>query len=197
MPSIPLSIPYDTDAWIHVPLDYEGTRWRDAEEWAEWIAEAATRGREGGAEIAAAVRAEALETARFPAAHVTARFWHFPVDGHPSGMLDVFVQQRVPDGSQAVDLLPEPGFTLVDPVVEPIATDGFDTAVRRLTLNAVLPSDDAEPALLPKAEWLGIAGQWVAYVVTADHDVAQLRARLDDGDALFTALDLAREQARG
>ncbi|WP_127474081.1 hypothetical protein [Microbacterium sulfonylureivorans] len=193
MPSTPLSVPYDPDAWIHVPLDYDGTPWADAAEWAQWVAESATRGREGGAEIAEAIRAEALETARFPAAHVTARFWHYPVDGDPTGMIDLFVQQRDADGTAAADLLPEPGFTLVDPVVEPLAAPGFTSAVRRLTLNAVLPGEEAEPVLFPQAEWLGISGTWVAYAVSGDHDVAQLRARLDDGDALFAALDIASE----
>lgn len=193
MPSIPLSVPYDPDAWIHVPLDYLDTPWADAAEWADWVADNATRGREGGAEILDAVRAEALATARFPAAHVAARFWHYPIDGDPTGMLDLFVQQRDADGTSAADLLPDPGFTLVDPVVESIEAPGFSTAVRRLTLNAVLPDEEAEPVLFPKAEWLGISGEWVAYAVSGDHDVTQLRARLDDGDALFAALDLAIE----
>ncbi|WP_169580734.1 MULTISPECIES: hypothetical protein [Microbacterium] len=197
MPSTPLAIPYDPDAWIHVPLDYEGTPWENAEEWAAWIAENATRGREGGPDLAQAVRAEASEIARFPAAHVTARFWHYPIDGDPTGMADLFVQERQDDGSPAEDLLPEPGFTLVDPVIDVIDAPGFGSAVRRLTLNAVLAAEDADPVMFPKAEWLGVTGRWVAYVVSGDHDVVQLRARLDDADALFAALPAAISESAG
>ncbi|QKJ20693.1 hypothetical protein [Microbacterium hominis] len=195
MPSTPFHSSYDPDRWIPVPLDYVGTPWADAQAWAAWIAQEASAGRDDAAELLPAIAHEAQTIALFPAAHVSFRFWHYPVDGEPTGFVDVYVQERDPDTTAPADLLPEPGFTAVDPVVEELDIATFPGAVRRLTLNVVLRDEESEPVLFPKAEWLGVRGRWVAYAVSGDHDVARLRERLDDIDALFASLDPAGDTA--
>ena len=178
MPAVPMSVAYDADRFIHVPLDYLDTPWADAGEWARWLAE------------------EALATALFPAEHVSLRFWHYPSDGVPTGFVDVYVQARDDDGTMPEQLLPEPGFTAVPPVVEPVAAPAMPGAVRRLSLGAALPAPDAEPLLVPKAEWIGAASGHVVYAVSSDFDVAVLESRLADVDALFAAIDPAEGIAR-
>ncbi|MDY0910325.1 hypothetical protein [Microbacterium sp. CFBP9034] len=192
MTATPISIPYDPDRWIHVPLDYLATSWSDAGEWSRWIADEATRGRADAEEIAPLVHDQAMATALFPAEHVSARFWHYPVDGFPAGFVDIYVEARDDDGTPAAELLPEPGMTMVEPVIEPVPSDVFRDAVRRLTLTAILPEADADPVLLPKAEWIGAGDGWVGYAVSGDHDVARLNDRLADTDALFRTLDPRR-----
>lgn len=189
--SAALTIPYDPSRFIPVPLDYLDSPWADAGEWAGWIADEALRGRENGEALRDAVRDEALATALFPAAHVSFRFWHYPDDGVPSGFVDVYVQARVDDGTSAADLLPELGFTAVEPVVEEAQSSRMRAGVRRLTLGVVLPSAEAEPVLQPRAEWLGYIDDRVCYVVSSDHDASQLSGRLADIDALFASIDLA------
>jgi hypothetical protein len=190
MTATPLSIDYDPDRWIHIPLDYVDSPWTDAAEWADWLAERATKDRELGDAYRDAVRAEALATALFPAEHVSFRFWHYPLDGTPTGFADIYVQQRDDDGATPLDLLPPLGFTAIEPVVDDVDAPGMTRGVRRLSLGIALASEDAEPSLLPRAEWLGVAPGWVCYVVSNDHDAGQLTARLDDLDALFARLDL-------
>ncbi|BDV29708.1 hypothetical protein [Microbacterium terricola] len=187
-----IRIPYDPATWIPVPLDYLGTDWADAGEWASWVAAEASRGRPGEAELAAAIEEHARSIALFPAEHVGARFWHYPADGVPTGFADAYVEARADDGIDPAELLPELGFTVVEPVIEPAHADAFDRAVRRLTLSAVLPDEDAEPTLLPKAEWLGIRDGWVGYLVSVDHDANALSSRLADLDELFRTLDPER-----
>ncbi|MBU4464916.1 MAG: hypothetical protein KKH75_03610 [Actinobacteria bacterium] len=190
-----ITIPYDPHRWIPVPLDYIDSPWADAGEWATWLADEALHGRENAEELYSAVRGEALATALFPAAHVSFRFWHYPDDGQPSGFVDAYVQARRDDGTSAAELLPELGFTAVQPVVEDARAAHLRAAVRRLTLGVALPSVDAEPALHPRAEWLGYTDHWVCYLVSTDHDVAQLNSRLSDIDALFDSIDLAAMSA--
>lgn len=196
MPAVPMSVAYDADRFIHVPLDYLDTPWADAGEWADWLAEEAMRGRRDADELRAAVAEEALATALFPAEHVSLRFWHYPSDGVPTGFVDVYVQARDDDGTMPEQLLPEPGFTAVPPVVEPVAAPAMPGAVRRLSLGAALPAPDAEPLLVPKAEWIGAASGHVVYAVSSDFDVAVLESRLADVDALFAAIDPAEGIAR-
>lgn len=196
MPGTPMSVAYDADRWIHIPLDYVDTPWADAGEWSGWLADEATRGRPDADALRDAVAAEALAIALFPAAHVSLRFWHYPSDGAPTGFMDVFVQARDDDGTAPADLLPDPGFTVVPPVVEPVEAEAMPTAVRRLSIQATLPSPDAEPVIVPKAEWIGAADGWVVYAVSTDFDVNQLESRLADADALFAAVDPAEAAAR-
>ncbi len=182
-------IAYDPERWIHVPLDYADTAWANAGEWAAWVAAAASRGRPEAEDLRREIESAARQIALFPAAHVSARLWHFPTDGDPTGFVDMYVQERSPDGTAAADLLPEPGFTVVDPVVEPFAATHMPDAARRLSLVAVLPDGRDEPALMPKAEWIGAAGGRIAYAVSVDHDTAALSARLDDIGAVFAGFD--------
>jgi hypothetical protein len=109
-----VSVEYDADLWIRVPLDYVDTRWADAAQWAEWIAGEATRGRPDAETIAPVVRSEA----------------------------------------------------------------------------------DAEPAAMPRIEWLGVARDWVCYVATDDHDPAAVNARVIDADVLFAAVGEAARASR-
>jgi hypothetical protein len=192
MPAAPMSVAYDADRWIHVPLDYLDTPWSDAGEWAGWLADEATRGRPDADALRAAVAEEAFATAVFPAEHVSLRFWHYPSDGAPTGFVDIYVQAREDDGASAEELLPEPGFTVVPPVVEPVAAPAMPTAVRRLSIEATLPSPDSEPLLVPKGEWIGAGAGWVVYAVSTDFDVTPLESRLADIDALFAAIDPAK-----
>lgn len=196
MPAAPMSVAYDSDRWIHVPLDYLGTPWADAGEWAGWLADEATHGRRDADALRAAVAEEALATALFPAEHVSLRFWHYPSDGVPTGFVDIYVQARDDDGIDPAELLPEPGFTAVPPVVEPVAAPRLRAAVRRLSIEATLPSPDAEPLLAPKGEWIGVAAGWVVYAVSTDFDVVPLESRLADIDALFAAIDPSEVGAR-
>lgn len=189
MPAAPLSVAYDADRWIHVPLDYLETPWADAGEWAAWLADEATRGRPDAEALRPAVAEEARATALFPAEHVSLRFWHYPSDGVPTGFVDVYVQSRDDDGADPDELLPEPGFTAVPPVVEQIAAPRLRAAVRRLSIEATLPSPEAEPLLVAKGEWIGVAAGWVVYAVSTDFDVSPLESRLADIDALFAAID--------
>lgn len=196
MPALSHSFTYDPDRWIHVPLDYAGTSWTDAAAWAQWLSSEATNGREDGELFGPAVRRQALAVALFPAAHVSARFWHYPIDADPSGFVDLYLQARTDDGAPPADLLPDTGSTAVEPVLEQLAIPAFHASVRRLTLGVVVPEGDAEPVLLPRAEWIGTTPQWVCYARSVDHDVDQLESRLADIDALFAAVDLSGAGAR-
>jgi hypothetical protein len=187
----PLAFPYDPDTWVDVPLDHLDGRWSDAASWAQWLADEATRGRPDAAELRDIIAEQALAVATFPAEHVSARFWHYPVDGSPSGFVDLFVQARARDESTIADLLPDPGFTVVTPVTADVGGTLFDEAVRRLTIAAVLPSEDAPPVAVPRAEWIGVRGEWVCYAVSRDHDAQALAARLEDIDDLFRAVDVS------
>ena len=40
-----VEIEVESDRWIRVPLDYADTQWDGAAAWAQWLADAATRGR--------------------------------------------------------------------------------------------------------------------------------------------------------
>lgn len=183
-----VEVGYDTDTWIRVPLDYTESRWRDAAEWAEWLAASATDGRADAETTAPLLRASALEVALFPAPHVWARFWYYPVDAVPSGFVDVYIQRRDPDGTPAEQLLPDPGFTALEPVVEHVDVPGYTSAARRHSLVLVLRSEeDEEPAVLPRLEWLGTTDEWVCYLVTNDHDPAAIGERADAVEALFRA----------
>lgn len=184
-----LEVAYDSDRWIRVPLDYTDTPWSDAAGWADWLADSATAGRPDAETVAPLVRSGALEVALFPAAHVWARFWHYPVNGVPTGFADVYVQRRDPDGTPAQDLLPDAGFTALDPVVEALEIDGYVSAARRHSLPLVLRSeDDEEPAVLPRLEWLGVTDEWVGYLVTNDSDPAAISEREGDVETLFRAM---------
>lgn len=187
-----VEIGYDTDRWVLVPLDYADTQWENAQEWADWLATAATTGRDDAQTVAPLVYSSALEVALFPAAHVWKRFWHYPIDGVPTGFVDVYVQQRVDDGASAEDLLPETGFTAVTPNVERLDVPGYASAVRRHSLVLVLRSeDDEQPAVMPRIEWLGVTTEWVSYLVTNDHDPAAANERAADVEALFEAISSA------
>jgi|GEM_PF-3172721 hypothetical protein len=187
-----VDIEYDSNRWIRVPLDYVGTRWPDAASWADWLADEATRGRPDAETIAPLVRDSAQAIALFPAAHVWGRFWHYPIDGMPTGFVDVYVESRTPDGTDAADLLPDTGFTAVTPVLERLDVPGFTTAARRRSLVLVLRAEaDEDPVPMPRVEWLGVGHRWVCYIVTNDHDPAAANARAVDTDALFAALGAA------
>lgn len=198
MPAAPFELSYDPDRFVHIPLEFEGTPWRDAEEWAAWAAETATEGRDGAEALVGPIRDSALALALFPSDRVSFRFWHYPIDGEPTGWVDVFVQARDDDGTPPAELLPEVGFTAVPPVVEPVVAPHLRDPVRRLTLGIVLPdeapddvpADDVEPVLVPKAEWIGVTPHWICYARTTDHDVSQLSRRLADVDALVSGIDL-------
>src|SRR5690606_12519369 len=117
----------------------------------------ATRGRPDAKLITPVVRAAAREVALFPAAHVWGRFWHYPIDGVPTGFVDVYIESRTPDGTSAQDLLPDSGFTAVPPVVDELDVPGFGSAVRRRSLVVVLRNEsDDEMAAMPRIEWLGV-----------------------------------------
>ncbi|MFF2369850.1 hypothetical protein [Agromyces sp. NPDC058110] len=185
-------ISFDPDRWIRVPVAFADEQWADGAEWAEWIADEVTQGRESAEDFRDPIRDQAAAIAAFPTEHVSARFWWFPVDGDPAGWVDVYVQQREHDGTDAASLLPDAGRTLIEPALEPF-TGPFDDAVRRLSLAPVAPAADAGaeagPGVLAKAEWVGIAGEWAVYLVSVDEDPRVLTRRLDDIDALFAGID--------
>jgi hypothetical protein len=192
-----VDVEYDSNRWIRVPLDYVGTRWTDAASWADWLADEATRGRPDAETVAPVVRDAAQAVALFPAPHVWGRFWHYPIDGVPTGFVDVYIETRTPDGTDAADLLPDTGFTAVTPVLDRLDVPGFAAAVRRRSLVLVLRHEsDDDPVPMPRVEWLGIGPQWVCYIVTNDHDPAAANARAADTDVLFAAVaDAARTEA--
>ena len=193
-----VEIEVESDRWIRVPLDYADTQWDGAAAWAQWLADAATRGRPDAELVAPVIVEAAHAVALFPAAHVWCRFWHYPIDGVPSGFVDVYLETRTPDGTDAAELLPDSGFTALDPVVEDLDVPGFASAVRRRSLVLVLREEsDAEPAVMPRIEWLGVGPQWVCYAITNDHDPASANARAADTDRLFAALGEAAQAASG
>lgn len=185
----PFDLVYDSERWIHVPLDYADSPWRDGDDWADWVARTASSGRPDEGELRARIRETARLVAQAPAPHVTARLWHYPTDGVPTGFVDLYTQARTPDGADVRDLLPELGFTVTDPVTEPVESPHMADAVRRLSLSAALVDGRDQPALLAKAEWIGSSAGWVTYAVSADHDVAALESRLGDIDRVFAAVD--------
>lgn len=196
-----IEVDYDTDVWIRVPLDYIGTQWADAHEWAVWLADTATAGRANADDVRDGIRDTALSIALFPAAHVWGRFWYFPIVGDPAGFVDVFVQERTFDATPAADLLPELGEVALTPVVDELTVAGFATAVRRRSL-VVIPRDDEDPAALARVEWLGVAEQWVCYAVTEDASLERSNEREPHIDFLFhsfgaAALDAAWNEGNG
>lgn len=189
------NVDYNPDVWIRVPLDYIDTRWQDARGWAEWLADTATAGHPKAASMRDEIRDTALSIALFPAAHVWGRFWYFPIDGDPSGFVDVFVQRRAPDGTRAEDLLPELSRVALTPVVDTLEVDGFASAARRRTL-VMVEREDGGVAAMPRVEWLGVGERWVCYAVTEDSSPERSNAREPHIDFLFhsfgaTALDSA------
>jgi hypothetical protein len=185
-----VNVDYDPDTWIRVPLDYVDTRWHDAHAWAEWLADTATAGRPTASAMRAEIRDNALSIALHPAAHVWGRFWFFPIDGDPSGFVDVFVQLRVADGTLAEELLPELEPVALMPVVDALVVEGFASAVRRRTL-VMVPRDDADPVAMPQVEWLGIGERWVCYAVTQDITPERSNQREPHIDFLFHSFGAA------
>ncbi|SFR84993.1 hypothetical protein SAMN05428970_3095 [Agromyces sp. CF514] len=185
-------ISFDAERWIRVPVAFADEQWASGAEWAEWIADEVTQGRESAAGFRDPIRDQAAAIAAFPTEHVSARFWWFPVDGDPAGWVDVYVQQRDHDGAAAASLLPDAGRTLIEPAVEPL-TGPFDDAVRRLSLAPVAPAVDAEPdarpGVLAKGEWAAVVDDWAVYLVSIDEDPRVLTRRLDDIDALLSGID--------
>lgn len=184
---------FDPDRWVRVPTEWADEQWPDAAAWADWIADELTHDREQSAAIRPAVRDEAFAIASVPSDHVSARFWSFPVDGEPNGWVDVHVQYRPADPTDAVDLLPPVGETVVAPVIVELEDTAFDRAVRRLTL---VPLDESvlgpgRMGVLAKGEWLATTGDWVVYVRSADADARALTRRLGDIDRLLAGVDPA------
>ena len=124
---------------------------------------------------------------------MSARFWSFPVDGEPNGWVDVSLQYRPADPTDAADLLPPLADTVVEPVVVDLEETAFDRAVRRLTLVPLGESvlGPGRFGVLAKAEWLAITGDWVVYVRSADADARALTRRLGDIDRLLAGVDPA------
>ncbi|KQM84312.1 hypothetical protein [Agromyces sp. Leaf222] len=186
-------ISFDSDRWVRVPVAFADEQWASGDEWAEWIADELTQGRESAAEFRDPLRDQAAAIAAFPTEHVGARFWFFPIDGDPAGWVDVYVQRRDHDGSDAAALLPDAGATLIEPAVDALAVASFDDAVRRLTLSPIAADDDAgpeaRPGILAKGEWVAVSGDWAVYLVSVDDDPRRLTFRLDDIDALFAGID--------
>jgi len=186
-------ISFDSDRWVRVPVAFAGEQWASGDEWAEWIADELTQGRESAAEFRDPLRDQAAAIAAFPTEHVSARFWFFPVDGDPAGWVDVYVQLRDRDGADASALLPEVGRTLIEPAIEALAVPSFDDALRRLTLAPIGAGDDddpeSRPGILAKGEWVAVSGDWAVYLVSVDDDPRRLTLRLDDIDALFAGID--------
>lgn len=181
-------ISFDSDRWVRVPVAFADEQWATGDEWAEWIADELTLGRESAAEFRDPLRDQAAAIAAFPTEHVSARFWFFPVDGDPAGWVDVYVQQRDDDGADAAALLPDAGRTLIEPAVDALAVPSFDDAVRRLTLAPIGAGSEA-PGILAKGEWAAVSGDWAVYLVSVDDDPRRLTLRLDDIDALFAGID--------
>lgn len=184
---------FDPDRWVRVPTRWADEQWSDAAEWAAWVADESTRDREHAAATRPAVHEEALAVASFPSEHVAARFWLFPVDGEPNGWVDVFVQFRPADDTDAAELLPFLPDVLIEPAVLELEDTAFDRALRRLSLVAL-----GEPALgagragvYAKGEWLATSGDWVVYLFSGDADARALTRRLDDVDRLLAGVDPA------
>lgn len=184
-------IMFDPDRWVRVPVDWTDEQWPDAAAWADWVADELTRDRESAAQWAPLVREEAAGIAGFPSEHVSARFWHFPIDGAPAGWVDVFAQLRPSDGTDATGLLPDIGPTLIEPAVLEFEETAFESAVRRLSLvplgEDVLGPD--QTGMLAKGEWSAVAGDWAIYLVSIDADPRRLTSRLGDIDQLLAGID--------
>lgn len=190
---------FDPDRWVRVPTEYADEQWPDAAAWAEWVADELTRDREHAAATRPAVHEEALAIAGFPAEHVGARFWFFPVDGEPDGWVDVYLQFRPSDRAApaalaaVVQLLPPLSDTVIEPAVTELDGTAFDSAVRRMSLvplgESVLGA--GRSGLLAKGEWLAVTGDWVVLLVSADADARALTRRLGDIDRLLAGIDPA------
>ncbi len=194
----PLDLAFDPERWIPVPVSFADTPWPDAGAWADAVARAASSGQPAEDELRARIDEAARLVASFPTEGVAVRLWHYPTDAPPTGFVDVSLVERPPGEEALPDLLPDGGFTVSEPVVERIETAHLDDAVRRLSLNAALADGREEPGLLAKAEWIGVAGEMLVYLVSADHDVAALQSRLGDIDRVFAGIDpdaLRREES--
>ena len=192
-----VQIPYDTELWIRVPLEWSREPWDGPAEWSEWLAEEATRARDGAEPYVEAIRAHALAIAGYPSEDVAARFWHFPIDGDPAGWVDVFLQRHGLDRAVAAEMLPELDRAVIEPAVETFGVTDFDSAVRRLSLLPFDGSDSSQdegmetPGIMAKGEWLAVSGEWLVYLVTIDADPRGLTQRLGDTDRLIAGLDPA------
>ncbi|WP_419818436.1 hypothetical protein [Glaciibacter flavus] len=184
-------IGFDPDVWVRVPTDWQNEAWPDAAVWAAWVAEELTRARENAAHWNEVLREEAARIAGFPADRISARFWYFPIDGEPRGWVDVFVQRRDADGTDAVDLLPDAGATLIEPAIDLVDDEGFTSAARRLTLVPLGESSlgAGRSGILSKAEWTAVAGDWIVYLVSFDTDPRRLTARLLDIETLLGGIN--------
>lgn len=192
------AISFDTDVWVRVPVDFSGEQWSDSAEWAEWVADAATRDREADTEMHEALRAGAQAIADFSTQRVSARFWHYPVAGEPGGWVDFYVQRVSPTTADAEALLP-PSTAAIEPMIVPLVDTEFESAVRRLGLIAVSAdaNDDsgivgtAGAAMIGIGEWSAVAGEWAVRLVAGDSDVAALGERVGDIDRLLAGIDPA------
>jgi hypothetical protein len=182
---------FDPDRWVRVPTDWADEQWPDAAAWAEWVADELTHDRESAVAYVGALRDAAMAIASFPNEHVSARFWFYPIDGDPSGWVDVFVQRRDVDHADAALLLPTVGATVIEPAMLELEDVAFESAVRRLTL-APIGEDQlgaGRSGILAKAEWAAIAGEWAVYLVSVDDDPRTLTRRLADIDRLLGGID--------
>lgn len=184
---------FDPDRWVRVPTDWSHEQWPDAAAWADWVSDELTRDRDSAAALRLAVHEEALALATFPSEHVGARFWLFPVDGQPNGWVDVFVQFRPADGSDAAGLLPPIPDALIEPALVELEATAFDRALRRLSLVPLGESalGAGHSGIFAKGEWLAVAGDWVVYLFSGDADARALTQRLDDIDRLLAGVDPA------
>ncbi|WP_156891477.1 hypothetical protein [Agromyces subbeticus] len=183
---------FDPDRWVRVPTDWADEQWSDAAEWAEWVADELTHDRASAAAYVGALRDQATAIATFPNEHVSARFWFFPIDGDPSGWVDVFVQRRDIDGADAASLLPPVGVTLIEPAVLELEDVAFESAVRRLTLSPIDEQPgEVPPGILAKGEWSAVTGEWAVYLVSIDGDPRVLTRRLADIDRLLGGIEPA------
>ncbi|KRC60820.1 hypothetical protein ASE14_07565 [Agromyces sp. Root81] len=192
-----VQIPYDTERWIRVPVEWSREPWDGPAEWAEWLADETTRARDGAEPYVEAIRDHALAIAGYSSEDVSARFWYFPIDGDPAGWVDVFMQQHGHDGAVAAEMLPELERAVIEPAVDALEVTDFDSAVRRLSLLPFTGSDSggadgtATPGIMAKGEWLAVSGEWLVYLVTIDADPRALSQRLGDTDRLIGGLDPA------
>ena len=184
------------DVWVPVPVVFGEEEWASGREWAEWFAEAATRGREDADSLRDSVLEQALLISGYPAEGLAGRYWHYPVDGVPSGFVDVRVASRGAGEGEASRLLPDAGETALMPVEQTLDVPPFSSAVRRLTLRDVtVGSDDGtgaapgedRPGTLAFGEWLGVTADAVCYLTSFDTDVESLTHRLEDTQRLFAA----------
>jgi hypothetical protein len=185
---------YDPALWIDVPLDFAGTQWGSAEEWANDVARQITVGAPEPLSVREAYAETALEVARLEVAGAADRFWYFPVEASFVSVVNCFVVPRELIGAEATieQFAGSDEESLTVPSIELLDSAPFGRVALGLTTSAITGSDD-ERVVVGQARLVGEAEDHVFMLEVLDRELGRIAVMLDDMTTLFESVRFASE----